>query len=174
LNKDILMLRLFPLLLLTLIGILGLSGCKNSSSKKNPTTFDKPATLPAAFEDSFGETWTCINAEEANTISGTVRFTQPVAIWNADILHISLLEIRDNNVSLVATHCLNNIGSQPIAYQLTYPGELIDASARYVLSTVFFTQLDGTYVASYRPDGFLEVINNQVLTNANILLKVPG
>lgn len=170
------MARLFPTVLLVLIAALGVSGCKNSSSKKNSTTFDKPATLPVAFEDSFGETWTCINADEPEVISGTVSFTRPVGIWNADILHISLLEIQNDGdeVSLVATHCLNNIGSQPIAYQLNYNGELIDPAARYVLSTVFFTRLEeGTYVASYRPDGFLEVINNKVFEEADIILKVP-
>jgi uncharacterized lipoprotein YbaY len=169
------MIRRLPIVLLTLIAVLGVTGCKNSS-KKNPTTFDKPATLPAAFEDSFGETWTCINAEEPETLSGTVSFTRPIGIWNADILHISLLELQNDgaDISLVATHCLNNIENQPITYQLAYNGELIDSSARYVLSTVFFTRLEeGTYVASYRPDGLLEVINNNVFEEADIILKVP-
>lgn len=163
---------LLPLMLLALIA--GSGGCKNGSGKKNPITLDKPATLPLVFEDSFGETWTCINADESSSISGTVNFTRYVDIWNADILHISLLEIRDNTkVTLIATHCLNNIASQPIPYQLAYNSDLIDPDARYVLSTVFFSHLDGTYIASYRPDGFLEVINNKVLTNANIILKAP-
>lgn len=166
--------RLYSLFLLAFVGVLALSGCKNSSSKKNPTTFDKPATLPAAFEDSFGETWTCINADESKSVSGSVSFTRPIEIWNADILHISLLEMRDGGeVSLVATQCLNNIETQPVAYQLSYNEELIDPNARYMLSTVFFTQFEGAYVASYRPDGFVEVINNKVMANANIILKVP-
>lgn len=167
------MMRFFSIALLALIGVLGISGCKNSS-KKTPTTFDKPATLPAAFEDSFGETWTCINADETSTVSGTARFTGLVDIWNADILHISLLELGDNDIRLLATQCINNIGGPPIPFQIAYSDELIDPNARYVLSAVFFTRLDdGTYVASYRPDGFLEVINNGVKTKADLILKVP-
>lgn len=168
------MTRILPICLLTLISLFGLNGCKNSSRDKNPTTFEKPATLPAAFEDSFGETWTCINAEEDNMLSGKVNFGGDIGTRNTDILHISLLELgEDGDIQLVATQCINNIQRQPIFYQLAYNDTLINPQARYVLSSVYFIRLeDKTYMAAYRPDGFLEVINNGVVSNADVILNV--
>lgn len=165
------------LICLLLAAVAGTGGCKNSSNKnKNNGTPDLPAKLPLAFEDSFGETWTCLNADEDDQVSGKVSLTRPVGNRNADILHISLLEIRANgSVSLVANGCINNIQSWPVNYQLGYNHELIDPAARYMLSAVFFIRLpEGTYMAAYRPDGFLEVINNKLVEKADLFLKVPG
>lgn len=167
--------RLLSIFLLALITLWGISGCKNSSSKKKADTFDKPAVLPAAFEDSSGEMWTCIETDDTSILSGIVSFSKPVELRNADILHISLLEIKNSGeINLIATRCLNNIGSPPVAYQLAYNADIVETSPRYVLSAVFFTHLDDdTYVATYRPDGFLEVISNDLTKAANLILKVP-
>ena len=159
--------------LLTLAAVL--SGCKKSGGNKDGVV-QRPAPAPAAmFYDTFGEMWTCLESEENQSISGQVSFTQPAGLNRTDILHISLLKIDANNrAELVNTRCQNNLLTVPIHYQISYSDELIDTNARYMLSTVLFTLMDDeTFLATYKPDGFLEVINNGVVTNANVMLKVP-
>lgn len=136
---------------------------------------ETPAPKPTAFYDAFGEMWTCIETDESAAIIGQVGFEQPVGLSRADVLHISLLEIADDStLELVATRCINNILKTPVDYEIRYNPELISADARYVLSTVLFTAIDGeTFLASYKPDGFLEVINNGLVSKANISLQVP-
>jgi len=135
---------------------------------------EAPAPKPTAFSDAFGETWTCIESEDSAEVTGQVSFNQPVSLSRADVLHISLLEIKeDSTLELVATRCMNNLLNIPVDYTITYNPELINPDSRYVLSSVLFTAVDGeTFLASYRPDGFLEVINNGLVSKANISLKV--
>ena len=149
------------------------SACKSSKNKGG--VVETPAPEPVAFTDSFGEMWTCVEAEESGSVAGRVSFTRPVNLNRADLLHISLLKIdTEGQTELVATTCLNNMLNQPIPYQIAYNPELVDPAARYVLSSVLFSHLEGeTFAAAYKPDGFLEVINNGLVSQANISLKVP-
>jgi uncharacterized lipoprotein YbaY len=150
-----------------------LSACEKKGGKDN--FVETPAPKPTAFYDAFGEMWTCIETEDSAAVSGQVSFSRPVSLARADVLHISLLEINDDStLELIATRCMNNLLTIPIDYNITYNPELINPGSRYVLSSVLFTSIDGeTFLASYRPDGFLEVINNDVVSKANITLKVP-
>jgi uncharacterized lipoprotein YbaY len=162
-------LRLLPLLMLALM----LGAC-DKGGENGPTEF--PAPKPPAFHDAFGELWTCIESDDEGSVSGQVSFSRPVSLRRADVLHISLLKLSDDNeLELVSTRCMNNLVRIPVDYTITYNPELIDPAARYVLSSTLFTLVDDgdTFLAAYRPDGFLEVINNGVFTNANISLRVP-
>lgn len=157
---------------LTLIAT-ALAACDQNSNKGE--FIETAAEKPGAFYDSFGELWTCIESDDAGAVTGQVNFTRPVSLNRADLLHIRLLKISaDNAVELLATRCMNNLLSLPIDYGIAYNPELIDPEARYVLSSTLFIPVAGeTFLAAYQPDGFLEVINNGVVSAANISLVVP-
>jgi uncharacterized lipoprotein YbaY len=152
-----------------------LAACDKHNKKGD--FIETPAEKPTGFYDSFGELWTCIESEDAASITGKVNFTQPVSLNRDDLLHISLLKISsDDSIEPIATRCMNNLLGLPIEYSITYNPELIDSEARYVLSSVLFISVEGeTFLAAYEPDGFLEVIKNGVVkaADADLFLIVP-
>jgi uncharacterized lipoprotein YbaY len=162
-----------PALLRVVLLAAALTACEKKGGKDGPV--EAPAAKPTVFYDSFGEMWTCIESDDSAAVTGQVSFSRSVDLARADVLHISLLEIAaDNSLELVATRCMNNLLAIPIEYTITYNPELINPDSRYVLSSVLFTSIDGeTFLSSYKPDGFLEVINNGLVSRANISLKVP-
>lgn len=162
-----------PRVLLIFCLTAALAACEKKGGKSGPA--EPPAPKPTAFYDTSGEMWTCVETDESASVTGQVNFSRQISLSRADVLHISLLEITgEDQLELVSTLCMNNLLSTPVPYQINYNPELINPDSRYVLSSVFFTAIDGTtFLASYRPDGFLEVINNGVVDKANISLKVP-
>jgi uncharacterized lipoprotein YbaY len=157
-------------LIIVFISVFGIEGCKKG---KNSNLLEPPTPLPSEFTDALGTRWTCDSAADKDKLQGNVSFSQQIQPSRQDILHMGLWLLKNGNSTLIKTHCINNSVKTPIEFQMTYDGTAIDPTAQYVISTAYFLKLDdNTYLQAYKPNGLIEVINNQLIKNIEILVYV--
>lgn len=157
-------------LTLLLCSSIFLQACEEKSSGEAP--LQPPAELPAEFVDDLGTTWLCDTKEYSAHVAGRVIFDTPPVPLRTDLLHMTLLQRLDGQLTSVSSYCINNITRTPIAFTMGFDESLLNSGAEYSIAATYFEHVAGNlYSAIYKRDGETPVISNGVTEGIDIRLQ---
>lgn len=156
-------------LMLMLCGSLFLQACEE---KSGGSPIQPRATLPTEFVDDLGATWLCNTQTYTTQVAGRVTFDSSPTPLSTDLLHVTLLQNLNGQLTSVNSYCINNITRTPIAFTIGYDENAINREASYFIAATYFEQVAGNlYSALYKRDGTTQVITNGITEGISIRLQ---